>query len=223
MSGPPDESLNSVDIDSFSGQPPLGNEQMFSGDDDMSYSEISGAAEGSTPRAPPTRSERLSGDLLKLRRINAALGSYLESLKNVRAAHDLVAQRVSDSNRLLDSYVDVLWQTEQTTKLVFDPEWQGSQEDDAILERERVEQEEKRRREQEEQERREREAAARHERERAEEEAKRLAAEKAAKRGGRGGRVRPPAVVSSTRGSAASRTTTRGRGTSGIARGIRPG
>lgn len=124
------------------------------------------------------------------------------------------------TDRLLNQYVDVVWQTEQTARLVFDPEWRGGEhvssprspvsrshavraQDEDFLEQQRLAQEARERKEREERERAAREEAERLERERLEQERVQAEKEKQASRapavrGVRGLRARAGAPAGST-------------------------
>ncbi|KZW00247.1 hypothetical protein EXIGLDRAFT_830899 [Exidia glandulosa HHB12029] len=223
-------SQSSVELDSFASQENLLDEQLATpsssmtghGGADLSFSELSSSrAPGDAPRPPRTREERLQSDLFKLRKINDAMSTYLGALTNAQTSTQHVSKRMEATGRLLNQYIDIVWQTEQTARLVFDPEWQGGVEDEMFLERERLAREVRERQEREERERAAREEAERVERERVERE--RQEAEKAKQaarapvvRGVRGIRARgvpaPSRAAPSLRGRAAPRGTTRGRG-----------
>ncbi|CAE6374875.1 unnamed protein product [Rhizoctonia solani] len=157
--------------------------------------------------AAEKREEQLHAALFQLRKINAVFGDYVSALEAVDANTERLERQVERTNAILDRYVRMLDQQEQTSKLVFDEEWRGGEADEqtvqerivqqARLERERKEREERERREREEREREEAERAL------AEQEARERAAKASSTGRGRG-----------TRGTA-TRGTARGRGTTG--------
>ncbi|CAE7112115.1 unnamed protein product [Rhizoctonia solani] len=158
--------------------------------------------------ATERREEQLHAALFQLRKINAVFGDYVGALEAVDANNERLERQVERTNAILDRYVRMLDQQEQTTKLVFDEEWRGGEADEQTIQ-ERIEQQarlERERKEREARERQEREEREREEAERAqaEQEARERAAAKATTTGrGRG-----------TRGTG-TRGTARGRGTTG--------
>ncbi|CAE6538237.1 unnamed protein product [Rhizoctonia solani] len=155
--------------------------------------------------ATERREEQLHAALFQLRKINSVFGDYVGALEAVDANTERLERQVERTNAILDRYVRMLDQQEQTSKLVFDEEWRGGEGDEQTIQ-ERIEQQarmERERKEREERERREREEREREEAERAQ--AEQEARERAAKAAGTGrGR--------GTRGTGV-RGTTRGRGT----------
>ncbi|EJD52784.1 hypothetical protein AURDEDRAFT_181308 [Auricularia subglabra TFB-10046 SS5] len=215
------QSHSTLEFNSFGSQQNLLDEQLSTstghGGADLSFSELEISRPGgepTTPAAPRTRDEKLQSDLFKLRKLNDALSAYNDALAGAQTSTQLVSRRVEQTDRLLNNYIDILWQTEQTARLIFDPEWRGGEDDELALERERLAQELRERKEREERERAAREEAERLERERLEQERIQAEKERQAKRGPppvrgmRGIRARGSAPVA-TRG--ASTATARGR------------
>ncbi|CCO30915.1 Protein bli-3 [Rhizoctonia solani AG-1 IB] len=142
--------------------------------------------------AAERREEQLHAALFQLRKINAVFGDYVGALEAVDANTERLERQVERTNAILDRYVRMLDQQEQTSKLVFDEEWRGGEGDEqtiqeriaqqAIMERERKEREERERREREEREREEAERAL------AEQEARERAAKATSAGRGRGTR-----------------------------------
>ncbi|CAE6435882.1 unnamed protein product [Rhizoctonia solani] len=142
--------------------------------------------------AAERREEQLHAALFQLRKINAVFGDYVGALEAVDANTERLERQVERTNSILDRYVRMLDQQEQTSKLVFDEEWRGGDADEQTIE-ERIEQQarlERERKEREERERREREEREREEAERAqaEQEARERAAKTASTGRGRGTR-----------------------------------
>ncbi|KAG8712240.1 hypothetical protein FRC11_000644 [Ceratobasidium sp. 423] len=139
--------------------------------------------------AAERREEQLHAALFQLRKINAVFGDYVGALEAVDANTEAKRQ-VERTNAILDRYVRMLDQQEQTSKLVFDEEWRGGEGDEQTIQ-ERIEQQarlERELKEREERERREREEREREEAERAlaEQEARERAAKAASTGRGRG-------------------------------------
>ncbi|CUA66589.1 hypothetical protein RSOLAG22IIIB_00029 [Rhizoctonia solani] len=165
--------------------------------------------------AAERREEQLHAALFQLRKINSVFGDYVGALEAVDANTERLERQVERTNAILDRYVRMLDQQEQTSKLVFDEEWGGGEADEQTIQ-ERIEQQarlERERKEREERERREREEREREEAERAqaEQEARERAAKTASTGRGRGAR------------GTGVRGTARGRGTAGAAAAGRAG
>ncbi|KZS98460.1 hypothetical protein SISNIDRAFT_546403 [Sistotremastrum niveocremeum HHB9708] len=176
-----------------------------------------------------SRDERLQNDLYILRKINATFAQYNEALRETQTSTERVESQLKETNILLDKYVGLLWQTEQSSRLLFDPEFEGGEKDEEILEALRAEKEEKERRE-----KLAREEAARLHQQRLEqerieqEESRRKETEKAARntaairgvRGVRGVRgIRPPTTGLARGGATESKVSPSSaiaRGTSGL-------
>ncbi|KAF8712291.1 DASH complex subunit Duo1, partial [Rhizoctonia solani] len=167
--------------------------------------------------AAERREEQLHAALFQLRKINSVLGDYVGALEAVDANTERLERQVERTNAILDRYVRMLDQQEQTSKLVFDEEWRGGEADEQTIQ-ERIAQQaklERERKEREERERQEREEREREEAERvlAEQEARERAAKSTSTARGRGNRG---TVTRGTvaRGRGAAGTTAAGRGTS---------
>ncbi|KAF8684033.1 DASH complex subunit Duo1 [Rhizoctonia solani] len=167
--------------------------------------------------AAERREEQLHAALFQLRKINSVLGDYVGALEAVDANTERLERQVERTNAILDRYVRMLDQQEQTSKLVFDEEWRGGEADEQTIQ-ERIAQQaklERERKEREERERQEREEREREEAERvlAEQEARERAAKSTSTARGRGNRA---TVTRGTvaRGRGAAGTTAAGRGTS---------
>ncbi|KAI0083967.1 DASH complex subunit Duo1-domain-containing protein [Irpex rosettiformis] len=112
-----------------------------------------------------SREERLQSDLFTLKKINAAFDVYKEALRNAKSSTDCVAEQLANTNALLDKYVTILAKSEKVTRLLLDEKWEGAEADEAQIEHEVREEEERLRQEEEE-----RELTAQRERERLERE-----------------------------------------------------
>ncbi|KAI0819961.1 hypothetical protein BC628DRAFT_1544834 [Trametes gibbosa] len=146
--------------------------------------------------AAKTREEKLQHDLFVLKKLNAAFEVYKDALRETKSSTDRVGMQLQHTNALLDRYVRILDRSEKITKLILDERWEGADADEAQLDREEQEAEERALREEEERqlaEQRERERLEREQREREERELReRLEREKAesAKSVSRGSGVR---------------------------------
>ncbi|KAF9465033.1 hypothetical protein BDZ94DRAFT_1255151 [Collybia nuda] len=153
------------------------------------------------------REEKLQSDIFILRKLNASFASFNEALQDTRSANQRVAMQLEQTDALLNKYIHILSTSEDFAKLILDEQWQGAEEDEGVLERERVAQLEKERREAEEQilaAQREREQREKEERERMEQEERdRIEREKREKATTRGG-------IRGVRGTRASMRGTRG-------------
>ncbi|CAE6467890.1 unnamed protein product [Rhizoctonia solani] len=143
--------------------------------------------------AAERREEQLHAALFQLRKINSVLGDYVGALEAVDANTERLERQVERTNAILDRYVRMLDQQEQTSKLVFDEEWRGGEADEQTIQ-ERIAQQaklERERKEREERERQEREEREREEAERvlAEQEARERAAKSTSTARGRGNRA----------------------------------
>ncbi|KIO17456.1 hypothetical protein M407DRAFT_32882 [Tulasnella calospora MUT 4182] len=102
-----------------------------------------------------TREEELQTTLYQMRSINSVLLEYLDALNETERNNRILAQQVDNSHQLLNKYTELLGQTEHTTRLLLDPQWQGAEADEVLAaEQARQEALEQERREREERERR---------------------------------------------------------------------
>ncbi|KIK67388.1 hypothetical protein GYMLUDRAFT_238682 [Collybiopsis luxurians FD-317 M1] len=141
------------------------------------------------------REEKLQNDLFVLRKLNAAFSSFNEALEDVGSANEAstlrilsrISRQLVQTEGLLNKYMDILTKSEEFSRLIFDEEWEGADQDDMILQREFEERVERARKEAEERalaEQREKERVEKEAREKqAREERERLEREKAATRG----------------------------------------
>ncbi|KAJ3979694.1 hypothetical protein F5890DRAFT_1575924 [Lentinula detonsa] len=165
------------------------------------------------------REDKLQSDTFALRKLNAAFSSFNEALDGVGDANERISQQLSQTEGLLNKYMSILARSEEFSRLIFDEDWEGAEQDEMIIqreveeriERERRESEERALAEQRERERLEREAKERQEREERER-IERERKERAVSRGGSGVRgVRGTrASTRGMRGSASSTMSTRG-------------
>ncbi|KAJ4002072.1 hypothetical protein F5050DRAFT_795593 [Lentinula boryana] len=139
------------------------------------------------------REDKLQSDTFALRKLNAAFSSFNEALDGVGDANERISQQLSQTEGLLNKYMGILARSEEFSRLIFDEDWEGAEQDEMMiqreveerLERERRESEERALAEQRERERLEREAKERQEREERER-IERERKERAASRGGSG-------------------------------------
>ncbi|KAF8502107.1 hypothetical protein F5888DRAFT_1669295 [Russula emetica] len=115
--------------------------------------------------AAQSREEKLQSDLFVLRQLNGAFAVYNDALREAQGGTERVAEQLEQTDALLNKYINILSKSEQVTRLIFDERWMGAEADEAQLEEEEREREEKLRREEEE-----RLQAAQRERERREKE-----------------------------------------------------
>ena len=91
-----DSSLNSTAFGPSRHEMGIADEHLPSpdtghGGDDMSYSEISPLADESELPSSRSREDRLNNDIFKLRRINAALSTYMSALRNAQTETEVTA------------------------------------------------------------------------------------------------------------------------------------
>ncbi|KAJ3913256.1 hypothetical protein F5877DRAFT_93267 [Lentinula edodes] len=177
-------------------------------------------------KAKLLREDKLQNDIFVLRKLNAAFSSFNEALEGVGDANERISEQLSQTEALLNRYMMILAKSEEISRLIFDEDWEGAEQDEMILRREEEERIEKERREAEE-----RALAEQRERERLEREAKelqeRMGKERiererkdhtASSRGGSGVRgVR--GTRASTRGMRGAGSSTRGSSTNNTTRG----
>ncbi|KAF8829204.1 hypothetical protein HHX47_DHR3001153 [Lentinula edodes] len=124
-------------------------------------------------KAKLLREDKLQNDIFVLRKLNAAFSSFNEALEGVGDANEArlcyYRQQLSQTEALLNRYMMILAKSEEISRLIFDEDWEGAEQDEMILRREEEERIEKERREAEE-----RALAEQRERERLEREAKEL-------------------------------------------------
>ncbi|KAL7423298.1 hypothetical protein Q5752_002599 [Cryptotrichosporon argae] len=82
------------------------------------------------------REDRLRESLYELRSINDVFDGFLGALEATRGHNERLAERVSQTTRLLDQYVALLGQAEHTQRLLSNPRWTGASDDAAALEAE---------------------------------------------------------------------------------------
>ncbi|KAI0276575.1 hypothetical protein BGY98DRAFT_985076 [Russula aff. rugulosa BPL654] len=93
------------------------------------------------------RKEKLQSDLFVLRQLNGAFAVYNDAL---REAQGRLAEQLEQTDALLNKYINILSKSDKVTRLIFDERWMGAEADEAQLEEEEREREEKRLREEEE-------------------------------------------------------------------------
>ncbi|KAJ4497104.1 hypothetical protein C8R41DRAFT_227011 [Lentinula lateritia] len=120
-------------------------------------------------KAKLLREDKLQNDTFVLRKLNAAFSSFNEALEGVGDANERISEQLSQTEALLNKYMMILAKSEEISRLIFDEDWEGAEQDEMILRREEEERIEKERREAEE-----RALAEQRERERLEREAKEL-------------------------------------------------
>ncbi|KAJ3896307.1 hypothetical protein GG344DRAFT_85391 [Lentinula edodes] len=114
-------------------------------------------------KAKLLREDKLQNDIFVLRKLNAAFSSFNEALEG------RISEQLSQTEALLNKYMMILAKSEEISRLIFDEDWEGAEQDEMILRREEEERIEKERRDAEE-----RALAEQRERERLEREAKEL-------------------------------------------------
>lgn len=102
--------------------------------------------------AAKTREEKLQHDLFVLKKLNSAFEVYKDALRETKSSTDVsalrvylnlrhpdlplrascialqrVAERLGQTNALLDKYVRILSKSEKITKLILDERWQGAE------------------------------------------------------------------------------------------------
>ncbi|KAF4599861.1 hypothetical protein EYR40_006965 [Pleurotus pulmonarius] len=162
--------------------------------------------------ASRTREEKLRSDIFILRKLNAAFAAFNEGLEDAGSANERIATQLEQTDALLNQYAHVLSKSEDISRLIFDEEWQGAEEDETALEQERIAAEEKarleaqeralaRKREQERLEREEQERLAQEEKERIDRERSQRHPPRGGVTGVRGTRASMRGVRGSTRAS----------------------
>ncbi|KAF7428667.1 hypothetical protein PC9H_007896 [Pleurotus ostreatus] len=162
--------------------------------------------------ASRTREEKLRSDVFILRKLNAAFAAFNEGLEDAGSANERIATQLEQTDALLNQYAHVLSKSEDISRLIFDEEWQGAEEDETVLEQERIAAEEKarleaqeralaRKREQERLEREEQERLAQEEKERIDRERSQRHSSRGGVTGVRGTRASMRGVRGSTRAS----------------------
>ncbi|KAJ6788105.1 hypothetical protein PWT90_05058 [Aphanocladium album] len=182
-----------------------------------------------TPRTPasegPDRDALLRKELEGVKNVNEAIEGLIGTLERAGGNMNVVTQTVNNASTLLNTWTRILSQTEHNQRLILDPRWKGTTEDLAEQEAEALQrQQEAERRVREEEQRREELRRRREE----EETKRRLAPGSRTIRGAassRGTASRARARAGSRIGAGSSylsqnTSTTSGRGTSGIGRGI---
>ncbi|KAH7913685.1 hypothetical protein BJ138DRAFT_1133925 [Hygrophoropsis aurantiaca] len=166
--------------DSFTESQIEPEESFGNGEDDDVDSEAHGdrTALATSVVSSKTREERLQHDLFILKKLNSSFALFNDALRSTQTGTEQVAEQLSQTNSLLDKYVNILTKSEAVTRLIFDERWEGAEADEDILAQEQREAAERaRRRAEEEAARRAAEEQARRE---AEEQAQREAAERIA-------------------------------------------
>ncbi|KAF5355115.1 hypothetical protein D9756_005318 [Leucocoprinus leucothites] len=121
------------------------------------------------------REEKLLSDIFILKKLNASFSAFNEALDATGNINDKIAKQLAQTDSLLNKYVEILYKSEDVSRLIFDEDWGGAEADEEQLERERQEAIERARKEEEERRlaiQREKERQEREERERKEKEEK---------------------------------------------------
>ncbi|KJA19894.1 hypothetical protein HYPSUDRAFT_43764 [Hypholoma sublateritium FD-334 SS-4] len=95
------------------------------------------------------REEKLQSDIFILKKLNASFGLFIEALQDTGFASRRIAAQLEQTNDLLDKYVDILSKSEDFSRLIFDEQWHGADNDEETIERERLEEEKRIRQEKE--------------------------------------------------------------------------
>ncbi|KDN42410.1 hypothetical protein K437DRAFT_275177 [Tilletiaria anomala UBC 951] len=75
--------------------------------------------------------EQVARQLAEVKVMNDTFESYERMLLGATDQIDTFADRIDDTNKLLDIYIDLLRQSEKTQTLLTDPEWKGATDDAA--------------------------------------------------------------------------------------------
>ncbi|KAJ3567176.1 hypothetical protein NP233_g6541 [Leucocoprinus birnbaumii] len=168
--------------------------------------------EATSRQSGKAREEKLQSDIFILRKLNASFSAFNEALDATGSINDKIARQLAQTDALLNKYVEILYKSEEVSRLIFDEDWEGAEADEEQLERERQEAIERARREDEERRlamQREKERLEREEQERKEkEERERQEQEKRDRLAARGGSRGVSRRGVSTRGTARGTTTT---------------
>ncbi|KAJ4483390.1 hypothetical protein J3R30DRAFT_1773231 [Lentinula aciculospora] len=96
------------------------------------------------------REDKLQNDLHVLRKLNTAFSSFNEALEGVGDANERISRQLSQTEGLLNKYMAILAKSEEFSRLIFDEDWDGVEQDEMILRREAEERIERERKEAEE-------------------------------------------------------------------------
>ncbi|MCO5588276.1 hypothetical protein L7F22_042231 [Adiantum nelumboides] len=96
-----------------------------------------------------SKSINFDDQLAEVRRLNKVFDAYEQMLVQSADQVEDFTTRIGETNALLDTYIDLMRQTERTQQLLMDKDWKGVTEDEAMhaLTLELAEREERRRRE----------------------------------------------------------------------------
>ncbi|PWN46728.1 hypothetical protein IE53DRAFT_11310 [Violaceomyces palustris] len=94
----------------------------------------SGPTKGQLPETPtsdaaPESREQMQRQLAELRKMNDMFEAYESMLRGSANQIETFAQRIEETDALLDVYIDLLRQSEQTQQLLQDGDWKGATED----------------------------------------------------------------------------------------------
>ncbi|KAJ7218035.1 hypothetical protein GGX14DRAFT_439352 [Mycena pura] len=79
------------------------------------------------------RDEKLHHDLFVLRKLNAAVTSFNDALRDVGSQNERVATQLEQTEGLLNKYVSIVSESEEFARLMFDDEWQGAEADELMI------------------------------------------------------------------------------------------
>lgn len=84
---------------------------------------------GPTPAESKESQEQTARQLNEIRKMNEVFEAYETMLRGSAGQINAFAQRVQETDDLLNIYIGLLRQTEKTAQLIMDPDWKGSSED----------------------------------------------------------------------------------------------
>lgn len=84
---------------------------------------------GPTPADSKESQEQMARQLNEIRKMNEVFEAYEIMLRGSAGQINAFAQRVQETDDLLNIYIGLLRQTEKTAQLIMDPDWKGSSED----------------------------------------------------------------------------------------------
>lgn len=103
------------------------------------------------------REQTLIAELDQVRQVNDVMEGVLESIDTAEVNLETVLTTTKNANKVLDTWVSILSQTEHTKNLLFNEQWHGATKDDELQQEREVALQQKREKERQERERKQRE------------------------------------------------------------------
>ncbi|KAJ3516833.1 hypothetical protein NLJ89_g868 [Agrocybe chaxingu] len=89
-------------------------------------------------QASRLREEKLQSDVFILKKLNASFELFNDALRETGSANERVAAQLEQTDALLNKYINILSQSEEFSRLIFNERWQGAEADEMAFEQEQL-------------------------------------------------------------------------------------